>query len=248
MELSRRLYAVAGLVTPGNRLADVGTDHGYIPIYLMEQGLIPHGIAMDVNAGPLERAREHIREHGLEEKIETRLSDGLREIEAGEADTVVIAGMGGALTIRILEEGFRILPSLKEWFCSPDRNSQSEKLACDRGYCIEREDMVEEEGNIIPCSGRIWEAKTGHLRPEEALYGPLLLQNRHPVLLRYLQKERERKKGILAQIESRGAQTPGNGGRSFWRRWKKTAERFPFFCKTGNGRMPEDGIEKEGKE
>ena len=53
MELSRRLYAVAGLVTPGNRLADVGTDHGYIPIYLMEQGLIPHGIAMDVNAGPL---------------------------------------------------------------------------------------------------------------------------------------------------------------------------------------------------
>ena len=131
MELSRRLYAVAGLVTPGNRLADVGTDHGYIPIYLMEQGLIPHGIAMDVNAGPLERAREHIREHGLEEKIETRLSDGLREIEAGEADTVCDSRYGRRPYHP--DPGERLPDSAVfegTGSAAPVGNSQSEKLAC----------------------------------------------------------------------------------------------------------------------
>ena len=94
MELSKRLMAVACLVTPGNRLADVGTDHGYIPIYLIKENRIPHAIAMDVNRGPLLRAQEHIRMEGLEERIETRLSDGMKMLLPTEADTVVIAGMG----------------------------------------------------------------------------------------------------------------------------------------------------------
>ena len=81
MELSKRLEAVADMVTPGMRLVDVGTDHGYIPIDLVRRGVIPSAIAMDINEGPLQRAKEHIREHGLEDKIQTRLSDGLCNLE-----------------------------------------------------------------------------------------------------------------------------------------------------------------------
>ena len=105
MELSKRLQAVADLVTAGCRVADVGTDHAYIPIALVQEGRIPGAVAMDVNTGPLERARLHVAENRLEEKIELRLSDGLAALSPGEADSVVIAGMGGGLVIRILTEG-----------------------------------------------------------------------------------------------------------------------------------------------
>ena len=90
MELSRRLMSVASGVTKGNRLADIGTDHGYIPIYPVSEGIIPSAIAMDVNQGPLDRADAHIREHGLEDKIGTRLSNGLEKLDADEADTIVV--------------------------------------------------------------------------------------------------------------------------------------------------------------
>ena len=75
MELSKRLQAVANLVSVGLTVADVGTDHGYIPIYLLETGKCTKAFALDVNRGPLLRAKEHIAEHGLEKLIETRLSD-----------------------------------------------------------------------------------------------------------------------------------------------------------------------------
>ena len=111
MKLSKRLEMIASFVKPGSRLADIGTDHGYIPIALTERGVILSALAMDVRKGPLERAREHIGEAGLAEQIETRLSDGLEKLKAGEADTVVIAGMGGELEIHILEEGRHIWDS-----------------------------------------------------------------------------------------------------------------------------------------
>ena len=105
MQLSKRLSAVASLITEGSRLADIGTDHGYVPIALVENGSIPSAVAMDVNKGPLERAQEHIREKHLEDRIKTRLSDGVKALEEGEADAVLIAGMGGMLVIRILDAG-----------------------------------------------------------------------------------------------------------------------------------------------
>ena len=82
MKLSKRLEMIASFVKPGSRLADIGTDHGYIPIALTERGVILSALAMDVRKGPLERAREHIGEAGLAEQIETRLSDGLEKLKA----------------------------------------------------------------------------------------------------------------------------------------------------------------------
>ena len=81
MQLSKRLRAVADLVPDGAVLADVGTDHAYIPIALVEEGKIPQALAMDINQGPLMRAEENIQSHGLKEKIETRLSDGLEKMK-----------------------------------------------------------------------------------------------------------------------------------------------------------------------
>ena len=119
MQLSERMRRLTCLVTEGNRLADVGTDHGYVPIALVKAGRIPSAVAMDVNRGPLARARAHIRESGLSTYIETRLSDGLAQLEPGEAETVMIAGMGGMLTIRILENGAHCLDTVQELVLQP---------------------------------------------------------------------------------------------------------------------------------
>ena len=103
-ELSKRLQAVADLVTPGMRLVDVGTDHAYIPIYLTQNGLVPSAIAMDINKGPLERADTHILEHGLDGKIVTRLSDGLVNLKMEEADkNQKLKGTDPAAAVRACE-------------------------------------------------------------------------------------------------------------------------------------------------
>ena len=102
--MSKRLAAIGALVTEGGILADIGTDHALLPIRLVLDGKVPRAIAMDVNEGPLARAGEAIRRAGLADRIQTRLSDGFAALKEGEADSAVIAGMGGDLVIRILTE------------------------------------------------------------------------------------------------------------------------------------------------
>ena len=118
MELSRRLNAVAAMVTPGNVVCDVGCDHGYVSIFLVETGRSTKIYAMDVNKGPLERAEEHVREAGLQNYIELRLSDGLINMPEGKADTLICAGMGGRLVIKILSESITKVSLLKEMVLS----------------------------------------------------------------------------------------------------------------------------------
>lgn len=209
MELSKRLQAVAGLVTAGSVLADIGTDHAYIPIWLTESGRIRGAVAMDVNPGPLERAEENIREHGLKDHICTRLSDGFAALKPGEADCAVIAGMGGGLTVRILREGRSIVRTLKECILQPQ--SEIEKVRAfllEEGFFFISENMVEEDGKYYPMmkvkppgsgkdtSGRSPESWTG----TELKYGKLLLEGRHPVLRRYLEKEIEIRREILKNL------------------------------------------------
>ena len=90
------------MVTSGGVLADIGTDHGYVPIALVQKHRITGAIAMDINEGPLARAREHIASAGLEGYIQTRLSDGVQALKVQEADSILIAGMGVELVIHIL--------------------------------------------------------------------------------------------------------------------------------------------------
>lgn len=147
MQLSKRLMKVASFVTEGMVLADIGTDHGYIPIYLVQNKIIPKAIAMDINEGPIKKAGANIKEHNLEDKITTRLSDGLENLCENEADSVLIAGMGGLLTVKILEEGKKILKGVKELVLSPHSHIEDvRRHILNNGFVITYEDMVYDAG------------------------------------------------------------------------------------------------------
>ena len=104
LELTPRLRAVAELVPAGAAVADIGTDHAYLPVWLLLEGKITHAIAADLREGPLNRARLTAKEYDCRENIDFRLCDGLSAIAPEEADTIVIAGMGGETISSILEQ------------------------------------------------------------------------------------------------------------------------------------------------
>lgn len=200
MQLSKRMQMLASLVTPGNRLADIGTDHGYLPIYLVQQGLIPSAIAMDVRKGPLERAKMHIQEAGLSAYIEIRLSDGLWKLRQGEADTILIAGMGGPLMERILSERMDVVREVRELVLQP----QSEITAFRRflgaaGLEILQEEMVCEEGQYYPMMV-VRPGQPYELTEEACMFGPILIEETHPVLKDYLDWEQQQQEKLLSKL------------------------------------------------
>lgn len=200
MNLSKRLHRLSRLVTEGSRLADVGTDHGYVPICLIEEEKIPSAIAMDVNQGPLDRAKEHIREKELGGRIETRLSDGLAALKDGEADTVLIAGMGGNLTVRILTEGEAVLSSVKELILQPQSEIAGvRRWLCEHGFQIVLEDIIWDEGKFYPMFRAVHgEQEAG--TPEEQKFGRLSLQTSLDTLEDFLRKSLGVQKQILESL------------------------------------------------
>lgn len=202
MELSNRLEAVARLLSKDLVVADVGTDHGYIPIYLIETGKCKNAFAMDINAGPLLRAKEHIAEHGLEKQIEVRQSDGVKALNVGECDSVIVAGMGGALAIKIMEEGKTIFKSLKEFVLQPQSELEKVRLyLCENAYRIVDEDIVFEDGKFYPMMKVVNEQSESY-RDVEFRFGKLLLKQQHPVLKAFLDKELKKKETIIKNLHS----------------------------------------------
>lgn len=210
VKLSKRMSAVASMVTKGNRLADIGTDHGYVPISLVENRYIPSAIAMDINQGPLDKAREHIRAQGLSNCIETRLSDGVEALEAWEADTILIAGMGGELIIHILTAGEEVCKKAKELVLQPQSDiDKVRKFLRENGYLIQDEDMILEDGKFYPMMRAVPTDIPGpaqKLKPEIMevcdLYGPYLLKNGNPTLKKYLVKQHRMLNSILENLEN----------------------------------------------
>lgn len=209
MRLSKRLEELVSFVREGGRVADIGTDHGYIPIALVEEKKAVSAIAMDVRKGPLERAKEHIVEHGLQEKIELRLSDGAKELREGEADTVVIAGMGGELIIRIMREGRHMWESVSQWVLSPQSEIPAvRRFLTEQGFQIERETLIKDEGKFYTIMSVLFQSDTQKPKVHaeaytvEELYGACLLREKNSVLLEFLEKERESKQKILEGISA----------------------------------------------
>lgn len=213
MQLSKRLQAVADMVTCKGTVCDVGCDHGYVSIYLVQQKVCRRVLAMDVRPGPLARAKQHIAEHGLEAYIETRLSDGLSQVKQGEAQAMICAGMGGRLMQKILTQGQEITAGMQELILQP----QSEipllrKFLKENGYHIAKENIIWEDGKYYPIlkvtNNAADEAGRPEAFPEEVWeeladkYGPWLLKEKHPVLNRYLQDEQKKSREILHSLEA----------------------------------------------
>ena len=207
MELSKRLTAVAGLVTEGASVADIGTDHGYIPIHLIEQNLSPKVIAMDINKGPLERARIHIAGYGMSDRIETRLSDGLAAVKPKEVEEMIVAGMGGGLVIHILNEDPAKTRSLKELILQPQSElAKVRRYLEEHRFRIVAEDMVEEDGKyypmmkVIPTEQKGLYAEGVPAAEEELEYGKYLLEKGLPVMGEYLKKELSVNQGVYEKL------------------------------------------------
>lgn len=203
MKLSHRLETIASFVRQGSKIADIGTDHGYIPIYLIEKGQIPSALAMDIGKGPLERAKAHIKEHGLEQRIETRLSDGLQMLLPGEVETVIIAGMGGELLIHIMEQGTHMWDSVRQWILSPQSDiNRVRHFLISRGFSIQRETMVKEDGKYYTVMEILKDGVPMDWDEERYFqYGKYLIQEKHPVLEEYLEKEKKKTVSIIASLE-----------------------------------------------
>jgi tRNA (adenine22-N1)-methyltransferase len=212
MGLSLRLQAVCDMVTAGNRVADVGCDHGYVAIYLVENGICPSAIAMDINLGPLLRAKKHIEEAGFTKIIESRLSDGLSSLKEKEADTLICAGMGGRLTIKIIKDGNKVSSQMKEFILQPQSDIYLvRQFLRENGYSIEDENMVLEEGKFYPILRVVFKKNNTKMEEKDLTctcnilqdkFGPVLLQKRHPVLLEYLKQETEKYIEILQTLSS----------------------------------------------
>ncbi|MDR0221026.1 MAG: class I SAM-dependent methyltransferase [Lachnospiraceae bacterium] len=191
--LSRRLQTLAHMVTSGHAVCDVGCDHAHAVIYLVEQGISPRGIAMDINNSPLERAAENIAARNLADKIDVRLSDGLAALQVNEVEAVIIAGLGGILMQSILAAAPEKTGSLAELVLQPQSElpafRQYLRLA---GFHTVAEDIVLEEGKFY----HLMKVRPGLPDPKEPgrttiadSYGGMLLESRHPVLLQYLKRE-----------------------------------------------------------
>ena len=201
--LSIRMKAVADLVSDGMRIADIGTDHGFVPIALVSEGRCPSAIAADVRRGPLSHADENIRKHGLSEVVETRLSDGLHNISPGEADAVIVAGMGGMLMIRILEEGSDVTACAKELILQPQSDiPQVRRWLQSHGFAIVRERIVLDAGKYYFIMKTV-PGSAADMDAADAMYGPCLLKTGDLLLKSYLEDEARKlmdiREGLQAQ-------------------------------------------------
>lgn len=207
--LSERMLRTAGFVSRGNRTADVGCDHAYTSIYLVEQGIAPRVIAMDVNAGPLARAKENVKRFGMEDRIELRLSDGLEALLPGKTDTILIGGMGGPLMERILSAYPEKVAGVKELVLQPQSEiAEFRRFVQNIGFRITEEDMLCEEGKYYT----ILRAVHGEEEPwteEEYLYGKYLRKEAYSVLREFLAQERETIGTVLRGLSAAGTEKAG---------------------------------------
>lgn len=204
-QLPKRLETIIERMPDAGCLADIGCDHAYVAIEAVRRGRAARALACDVRKGPLQQAAEHILCAELAGKIETRLSDGLEKVAPGEADTVVVAGMGGPLMERILQGR---LGDFAHFVLSPQSEiPHFRRFLLAEGMQIDEETMLIDEGKyyvILNVSKRADAASSDsmYVTEEDFLYGGRLLHRLDPVLKNFLEKEKTRYEGILRQTDS----------------------------------------------
>ncbi|MBR6329494.1 MAG: SAM-dependent methyltransferase [Lachnospiraceae bacterium] len=205
IKLSKRLEAICRLLEKTGTLADIGCDHGYISVYAIQSGRADHCIAMDLRQGPLERADENIKKYSLEDKIETRLSDGADALVPGEADSAVIAGMGGMLMEEILTRGHEVFSAMEQLVLQPQSDMEHfRSFLAQTGYKVEAEDIVIEEGKFYPMMRARFTGKSYIPDSQQLSYGYMLPKTGGEVMRLYLENERQKLETALGRLENDG--------------------------------------------
>lgn len=186
LPISKRLLCCASMVQPGSRVADIGTDHGYLGIYLLQSGAARHVIACDLRKDPLENARRNAKLFGVDGEMELRLSDGLEKIRPDEVDTVVMAGMGGDLIQKILSQcPWRKREGLQFILQPQSAGNVLRRWLCEDGFEIRREEPVQ-DGHFLYTVMDIRQGEPAPLTPGTEYASPALLASGIPLVGNYL--------------------------------------------------------------
>lgn len=206
--MTPRLFAVANMVKESDLVADIGTDHAYIPVYLVLNNIAKRALAMDINEGPLKRADENIIKFNLTDKIKTRLSDGLCKLSDNEADTVIIAGMGGILINSIIEAHKNRLTSVKKYILQPmTAIEETRKYLAENGFKIIDEKLAKEDDKIYT----VLSVARGEMKIEKEInyyVGECLINNKDENLPEFLDgKIYEYEKAVISMKKAENPQT-----------------------------------------
>ena len=186
LPISKRLLCCASMVQSGSRVADIGTDHGYLGIYLLQSGAARHVIACDLRKDPLENARRNAKLFGVDGAMELRLSDGLEKILPDEVDTVVMAGMGGDLIQKILSQcPWRKREGLQFILQPQSAGNVLRRWLCEDGFEIRREEPVQ-DGHFLYTVMELRQGEPSPLTPGTEYASPALLKGESPLVGMYL--------------------------------------------------------------
>ena len=200
-KLSKRLETVASFVPTGAVVADIGSDHAYLPCYLVHSGIVTKAIAGEVVKGPYESALRQVKLEGLEENITVRLADGLKAVEQSDnVDTITIAGMGGPLIVSILENAPEALNTVTRLILQPNIHAKAiREWAIQNHWAILDEVILKEDDKVYEIL--VLQRGEMELAEQEILLGKQLMANKSDVFVEKWSKEIENWKRILTAIE-----------------------------------------------
>jgi len=206
LRIGKRLQTVASMVPFGSTVADIGTDHGYVPAYLVLTGRCRYVIASDIAEGPCRAAAETSKKYNLPDKMDIRTAPGLQGLRIGEAETVVIAGMGGATIIDILEESPEVVATVKTFVLQPMNAAKLlRRWFMQHGFRIAEETLCKENGHIYIIIKAMHTNEKQELSSLEEELGPCILNSKPALWWEFLQGIAEHYRRLLQQMEASSA-------------------------------------------
>jgi tRNA (adenine22-N1)-methyltransferase len=204
-KLSERLATVANYIPMGSRIADIGSDHAYLPCHVVKKGAVRHAIAGEVAEGPYQSALKQVELEGLTERIVVRKGDGLEVIQPGEVDCITIAGMGGTLITSILEAGKDKLVNVERLILQPNVGAHAiRSWLCEHNWKLVSESILKEDGKIyevLVAQNGSGEGIYCEMEELELLFGPYLLKEKNDAFSEKWALEKKNWQRILNQLE-----------------------------------------------